>query len=225
MWPGTAAELVRVQHELAARTPLSWRPFGPRPLVAGCFVCFRRGQRRRGRVEEPGWAAAVLMQGDRRQAGSAVVSGSAAAPYEPGLLAMREGPLLDAAVRALPEPPEVVMANAPGRGTRASPRSDARPAERRGHRPAPAGERSGARPGARRHKPADPRTRGGGPRAAHPRRGAPGRGALRMAHRPRYCGLPRSRLDAAGPNPGAAATRAAGGAPSARGRGAQRQRT
>ena len=66
-------------------------------------------------MEEPGWAAAVLMRGDRRQAGSAVVSGSAAAPYEPGLLALREGPLLEAAVRALPEPPEVVLANASGR--------------------------------------------------------------------------------------------------------------
>src|SRR5687768_13385430 len=115
MWPGTAAELVRVQHELAARTPPPWRPSGPRPLVAGCFVCFRRGQLGRGRAEERGWAAAVLMRGDRRQAGSAVVSGSAAASYEPGLLALREGPLLEAAVRALPEPPEVVMANASGR--------------------------------------------------------------------------------------------------------------
>jgi deoxyribonuclease V len=55
------------------------------------------------------------MLGDRRQAGSVVVSGRAAAPYEPGLLALREGPLLEAAVRALPEPPQVVLANATGR--------------------------------------------------------------------------------------------------------------
>jgi deoxyribonuclease V len=115
MWSRTAAELVRVQHELAALTPPAWRPSGPRPLVAGCFVCFRRGQRGRGHAGEPGWAAAVLMHGDRRHAGSAVVSGSAVAPYEPGLLALREGPLLEAAVRALPEPPEVVVANATGR--------------------------------------------------------------------------------------------------------------
>jgi deoxyribonuclease V len=115
MWPGTAADLVRVQQELAARTPPTWQPSGPRSLVAGCFVCFRRGQRGRGRVEEPGWAAAVLMRGDRRQAGSAVVNGSAGAPYEPGLLALREGPLLEAALRALPEPPAVVLANASGR--------------------------------------------------------------------------------------------------------------
>jgi len=55
------------------------------------------------------------MLGDRRQADSAVVSGTAAAPYEPGLLALREGPLLEAALRALPQPPEVVLANASGR--------------------------------------------------------------------------------------------------------------
>jgi deoxyribonuclease V len=115
MWPGTAGELESVQRELAALTPPSWQPSGPRPLVAGCFVCFRRGQRERGGAGFPGWAAAVLMLGDRRHAGSAVVSGSAAAPYEPGLLALREGPLLEAALRALPELPQVVMANASGR--------------------------------------------------------------------------------------------------------------
>ena len=115
MWPATAAELVRKQEELGALTPPVWRPSGPRPCVAGCFICFRRGQRGTGSAGEPAWAAAVLMLGDRRQAGSAVVSGTAAAPYEPGLLALREGPLLEAALRALPERPQVVLANASGR--------------------------------------------------------------------------------------------------------------
>jgi deoxyribonuclease V len=113
VWPGTPAELVRAQHELAAQTPPAWRPSGPRPLLAACFVCFRRGGQ--GSAGEPGWAAAMLMRGDRRHVGSVVVSGSAGAPYEPGLLALREGPLLEAALRALPERPEVVMANASGR--------------------------------------------------------------------------------------------------------------
>jgi deoxyribonuclease V len=113
MWPGTPAELVRAQQELAAQTPPAWRPSAPRPLLAACFVCFARGGG--GSTGEPGWAAAVLMRGDRRLVGSAVVRGSAGAPYEPGLLALREGPLLEAALRALPERPEVVMANASGR--------------------------------------------------------------------------------------------------------------
>jgi deoxyribonuclease V len=95
--------------------PPPWRPSRTRPLVAGCFVCFRRGEPGRGHLGEPGWAAAVLMWGDRRPAGTAVVAGTAGAPYEPGLLALREGPLLEAALRALPERPEVLIANASGR--------------------------------------------------------------------------------------------------------------
>jgi deoxyribonuclease V len=55
------------------------------------------------------------MRADRHLAGTAVVAGEAGAPYEPGLLALREGRLLEAAVRALPEAPEVVVANAGGR--------------------------------------------------------------------------------------------------------------
>jgi len=55
------------------------------------------------------------MRADRRVIGTAVVCGEAGAPYQPGLLALREGRLLEAAVRALPGEPEVVIANATGR--------------------------------------------------------------------------------------------------------------
>src|SRR5205823_6008565 len=48
-------------------------------------------------------------------AARAVVTGQAGAPYEPGLLALREGPLLEAAVRNLPVEPELVLVNATGR--------------------------------------------------------------------------------------------------------------
>ena len=44
-----------------------------------------------------------------------IVPGRAAAAYEPGLLALREGPLLEAAIRRLPLPPEVLIVNATGR--------------------------------------------------------------------------------------------------------------
>lgn len=114
MWPPTAAALVRAQRELAALSPPPWRPSGPRPLVAGCYVCFARGASGRGRARERGWAAAVLMRGDRLIQ-SAVAAGVAGDPYEPGLLALREGPLLEAAVRALPESPELLIAHAAGR--------------------------------------------------------------------------------------------------------------
>jgi deoxyribonuclease V len=55
------------------------------------------------------------MRADRHLAGTAVVRGEAPAAYQPGLLALREGPLLAAAVQALPGKPEVVIANATGR--------------------------------------------------------------------------------------------------------------
>jgi deoxyribonuclease V len=41
--------------------------------------------------------------------------GPAAGPYLPALLALREGPLLEQAVRALPMVPEVLLVNATGR--------------------------------------------------------------------------------------------------------------
>jgi deoxyribonuclease V len=46
---------------------------------------------------------------------TAVATGEAGAPYEPGLLALREGPVLEAAVRALRKAPEVLLVNATGR--------------------------------------------------------------------------------------------------------------
>jgi len=46
---------------------------------------------------------------------TAVVTGRAGAAYEPGLLALREGPLLEASVRALPVEPDVLLVDATGR--------------------------------------------------------------------------------------------------------------
>jgi deoxyribonuclease V len=45
----------------------------------------------------------------------AAVSGEAGAPYVPGLLAIREGPVLEAAMRALPTGPDVLLVDATGR--------------------------------------------------------------------------------------------------------------
>src|SRR5918911_2028703 len=115
MWPRTPSALARAQRELARLRPPPWRPSAPRPPAAGCFVCFAHGHRGPGGGGDPGWAAAALMRGDRRLVATAVVAGPAGGPYEPGLLALREGPLLEDAVRSLTEPPEVVIANATGR--------------------------------------------------------------------------------------------------------------
>jgi deoxyribonuclease V len=43
------------------------------------------------------------------------VAGEAGAPYQAGLLALREGPLLEATVRALPRRPDVLLVDATGR--------------------------------------------------------------------------------------------------------------
>jgi len=103
-WPATGAELVRIQDALAAADPPPWTPSGDYSIGA-CFACF---DRREGRGER-GWAGAAIL-GE-----AVVVEGDAGAPYEPGLLALREGPLLEAAVRRLSILPDVLLVNATGR--------------------------------------------------------------------------------------------------------------
>lgn len=46
---------------------------------------------------------------------SAAIHGHAGGRYEPGLLALREGPLLEAAINALRQAPDVLLVNATGR--------------------------------------------------------------------------------------------------------------
>jgi deoxyribonuclease V len=52
---------------------------------------------------------------DGRVSAESVVRGRAGAPYEAGLLALREGPVLEAAVRALEVMPDVLLVDATGR--------------------------------------------------------------------------------------------------------------
>ena len=114
-WPETPDELVRIQERLAAAPFDLWRPAGDAPrTAAGCFVCFPRDREGSGTAGDPAWAAAVLLV-DGRGTATEIVHGRAAAAYEPGLLALREGPLLEAAVRRLPVQPEVLIVNATGR--------------------------------------------------------------------------------------------------------------
>jgi deoxyribonuclease V len=107
-WPSNADELIREQEELAGASPPPFRAAGPVAL-GGCFVCFGRGGSGPGRVGDPGWAGAAL------GSETAVAEGSAGAAYVPGLLALREGPLLEAAVRGLRASPDALLVNATGR--------------------------------------------------------------------------------------------------------------
>lgn len=112
-WPTSREQLLEEQARLAEAAPPPWRP-SARPAVGGCFVCFERGPSGPGRPGEPGWAAAAVLERGRPLA-TAAVHGEAGAAYAAGLLALREGPLLEAAVRALASPPDILIVDATGR--------------------------------------------------------------------------------------------------------------
>jgi deoxyribonuclease V len=112
-WPATPEALEREQRRLAALSFAVWRPPDV-PVIGGCFVCFPRGGHGRGRVGDPAWAGAVAMTGSEVVDG-VVVTGAAGAEYVPGRLALREGPLLERAVRGLAIRPDVVLVDATGR--------------------------------------------------------------------------------------------------------------
>jgi deoxyribonuclease V len=108
VWPLTREELIQEQARLASLGPTPWR-FEPEAQVGGVFVCFARGERGPGQAGDPAWAAACVGRD------TIVVRGLAGAPYEAGFLALREGALLEAAVRGLPELPDVLLVDATGR--------------------------------------------------------------------------------------------------------------
>ncbi len=107
-WPATAWELTELQLELAALSPPLWQ-ISETARIGACFVCFPRGPSGRGSAGDAAWASASLAETQ------VVVEGFAPAPYRAGLLALREGTLLESAVRALPETPEVLLVDATGR--------------------------------------------------------------------------------------------------------------
>lgn len=98
-WPDTIDGLIAAQEALAQEQPEPWTP-PEHPRVAGCFVCFE------GRAA---WAAAAVPP----EVATAV--GTVQGEYRPGLLALRAGPVLEAAVRGLATPPDVLIADATGR--------------------------------------------------------------------------------------------------------------
>jgi len=112
--------LVEEQRRLARAWRPDWRPPERPPAVAGCFVCFE-GEAAEASLAMPhegraGFAgAAVGFAGAAREGVSAVATGPVTAPYESGLLALRELDLLAAAVRGLPSPPDALLVNATGR--------------------------------------------------------------------------------------------------------------
>ena len=113
MWPVDAESLIAYQRELATAAPTRWQPEGE-VRIGGCWVCFPRGLSGPGATGDRAWATAVTMTGEQTVA-EAVIEGGAGAAYEPGLLALRLGPLLEQAVGALAVRPEVLLVDATGR--------------------------------------------------------------------------------------------------------------
>ncbi len=115
-WPRTRAELEAAQATLALAIPAPWRWEGGPLRVAGCALVAGRG--RPGGEGEDGFAAAALVEvgsGAPRVLAYGDASGPLGAGFESGMLALREGPLLAAAVVGLPARPEILMVHAAGR--------------------------------------------------------------------------------------------------------------
>jgi deoxyribonuclease V len=113
VWPTTFEELRDAQTALAAARPEPWRP-PTTPTIGACAIVFPRGLTGPGTRGDPAWAASSVFL-RRRVVSQATVLSVAGAPYRPGLLALREGPSLEAAVRALQTRPDVLLVDATGR--------------------------------------------------------------------------------------------------------------
>jgi deoxyribonuclease V len=112
-WPATAHELIGLQQALGELTPERWQPPATLSRIGACFVCFEPVHGA-GAAGDMGFAGAAVSHRRRLLAGVSV-SGPAGGPYLPTLLALREGPLLEQAVRGLAVVPEVLVVNATGR--------------------------------------------------------------------------------------------------------------
>ena len=112
-WPATVDELTRLQHALGELTPEPWQPPATVLRIGACFVCFERVDGA-GAAGDRGFAGAAVTERRRLLAG-VTSSGPAGGPYRRTLLALREGPLLEQVVGALPITPEVLVVNATGR--------------------------------------------------------------------------------------------------------------
>lgn len=112
-WPADAEVLETLQLDLASRRPEPWEPSGSARL-GGVFVAFST-ERGLAAGAERGWAAAAVVDGHGELVDRSVASDEVLAAYRAGLLALREGALLERAVRSLGQLPDVLLVNATGR--------------------------------------------------------------------------------------------------------------
>jgi deoxyribonuclease V len=114
MWPSDPESLIAYQQRLANATPEPWTCDPSTAEIGGCWVCFPRGLSGPGTDHDQTWSAAVIMLRGRLVEQQAVTS-TARAPYVPGLMALRLGPLMEEAVRALRGVPDILLLDATAR--------------------------------------------------------------------------------------------------------------
>jgi len=116
-WPVTDDELEAEQVRVArlAGTVDRWQPPRDRaPLLVAVFIAYPRGLTGAGATGDAAWLGAAAFDGPRMVA-SKTLRASTGAPYIAGLLALREGPLVEQALRMLDVAPDVALINATGR--------------------------------------------------------------------------------------------------------------
>ena len=99
------------QNELAFNAPDPVVLDAGRVLIGGCWVCLPRGLTGPGTDHDPAWCAVVAMQRARMDE-QRIVPGTARAPYVPGLMALRLGPMMEQTVRTLDKRPDVLLLDA-----------------------------------------------------------------------------------------------------------------
>jgi deoxyribonuclease V len=105
------------QRRLAALRPSPWQPGLGALVVGGAFVAFARGEQGPGHAGDRAFVGAAATR-DTTEVARVVVDGRAPAPYRAGMLAAREGALLEAALRAVRAAGvglDVVLVDATGR--------------------------------------------------------------------------------------------------------------
>ena len=111
MWPSDADALIAYQQQLAAAVPEPYTVDPGTANIGGIWVCFPRGLVGPGTDHDQAWSAAVIMFGGR-VVEQRVITGTAGAPYVPGLMALRLGPLMEEALRAVSGLPDLLLLDA-----------------------------------------------------------------------------------------------------------------
>jgi deoxyribonuclease V len=114
VWPTDAESLMNYQQQLASAAPQQVILDPSTAMIAGCWVCFPRGIVGPGTDHDSAWCAAVIML-HGRMIEQRMINGSTSAPYVPGLMALRIGPLMEQTVRALSGRPDLLLLDATAR--------------------------------------------------------------------------------------------------------------